>query len=172
MWMEGGGGANCEFLVTDLVSGQVTGINAQNSLKAFRPTATPVLLTTPVETSITYTLEGTNCLYVVPDLTASLTVGASALCGGTPVVGQVPAAGTLLGPGSYTLTVGGMTANWASNGVAIPVRVLDLNAPVIYGATNIEVLCRGGGAEVGFEYITVEDCDPATTLSIDPGRIR
>lgn len=166
MWMEGGGGANCEFLVTDLVSGQVTGINAQNSLKAFRPTATPVLLTTPVETSITYTLEGTNCLYVVPDLTASLTVGASALCGGTPVVGQVPAAGTLLGPGSYTLTVGGMTANWASNGVAIPVRVLDLNAPVIYGATNIEVLCRGGGAEVGFEYITVEDCDPATTLSI------
>ena len=165
MWEEGGGGANCEFLVYDLLTGAVSGVNAQGSIAAYRPTYSPVIRST-VPPRATYTVSGTNCSYVVPDFTGLITFTNNDRCGGTASVGQVPPAGTLLGPGTYLVKVGAMTANWASNGVGVTVVVADQDAPVILNATNLEVLCQGGGVAVGFDYITVVDCDPNTTLSV------
>ena len=165
MWEEGGGGANCEFLVYDLVTGEVKGVNAQGAIAAYRPTYSPIIHST-VPATASFTLSPTDCTYVVPDFTGLITFTNNDRCGGTASVGQVPPAGTLLGPGHHTIAVGAMSQNWASNGVSVALTVTDPNAPVILNATNAELLCQGGGATVDFYYITVADCDPNTTLTL------
>src|SRR5207302_5969625 len=63
---------------------------------------TPATVTCPAATSAS---AGANCQAAVPNVLSGVTVSDNCSSAGTITLGQSPAAGTLVGPGTYTITV-------------------------------------------------------------------
>ncbi|HVM59820.1 MAG TPA: HYR domain-containing protein [Verrucomicrobiae bacterium] len=113
---------------------------------------------------------GSGCQAALPDLTGQLVATDS--CGGTPTVIQSPAAGTLLGLGTNSVSFTVDDGRGNSNSCTAMVIVRDVTPPVIQCTAEITVnanpgVCFATGVSLG--TVTVSDnCSVAAVTSNAP----
>ncbi|HEU4711514.1 MAG TPA: PxKF domain-containing protein [Pyrinomonadaceae bacterium] len=126
---------------------------------------TAPVVTAPADSSAS---ADANCQVAIPDFVAGSTVSDS--CDTNPTVTQSPAAGTLVGLGSHTVTVTATDAAGNQSSDQVVFTVNDTTAPVISCPSNIEVFLPPNTPDtsmaVTYPAATATDnCSAAPTVS-------
>jgi probable HAF family extracellular repeat protein len=150
--------------VTDASSNSVSGSLTFNAVD----TIPPVIINPPTNITVAVT---TNCQAAVPNIVNGLI--ATDNCGTTNNLfkSQTPAAGTLLGVGSYTITVTVSDASSNSTSRAVSLNVIDNTRPTIVSVpapitVSADANCSGTIPDVLSSVVAFDNCTPANQLVI------
>ncbi|MDB6035890.1 MAG: uncharacterized protein JWM16_6228, partial [Verrucomicrobiales bacterium] len=173
-WIQGGGGANLEFMsVAQCPTTAFTAINDDTGIKAYLPPTTPVITDPPVIVSCptNRVIAITNgCTAVIPDLMAEFF---AADCNSVVSVGQSPAAGTVVGPGNQVVTFSATNSANLRSSCTVTLTFVDRVAPVITTcAPNKSVAagndCLGIVPDMTAGLVANDGCPGALTVTQSP----
>jgi hypothetical protein len=108
---------------------------------------------------------GVACMAELPDLRAGMIVADA--CAVT--ISQNPAPGSILAPGTTTVTLTATDSSGNSTDCEALVLVIDLTAPTITCPANIVTACTGAnGATVNFVVTAADNCDASPAVTTVP----
>lgn len=107
---------------------------------------------------------GENCLAAVPDVTGLVSASDECTPTGSLVVTQSPPAGTLLGPGTHTLTVTATDGANNSTSCEVPLIISDRLPPALVGLPENQTL-ECGSIPAAPAVTALDNCDGAVAVS-------
>jgi len=112
-----------------------------------------------------------NCQALVPNVISLATAADNCTAASAVVLSQIPPAGSLVGPGTHTITVTATDASGNTATCEAPFTVADTTAPTIAsGPTALTVSagndCNGAVPDVLQDIVASDNCTPANQLSV------
>ena len=137
-----------------------------NVLVQVTDTTPPTILSAP--SSLTVSV-GANCQGTVPNVLAGVVATDNCTPATQLVLSQSPSAGTLLGPGTYSVNVTVTDASGNSASTAVPLTVLDSTPPVIRSVSATPSVISPPNHQmvpVTLAVTASDNCDPAPGAKI------
>jgi probable HAF family extracellular repeat protein len=129
-------------------------------------TTAPVIVAVP--SSVTVSVDS-NCQALVPNVLGDVTVTDNCTPANLVVKSQSPAAGTVVGKGTYTLTVTATDADGNPSSRQVTLNVVDTTAPVITSVPSsvtvaVDANCEGTVPNILASVVAGDNCTPMSQL--------
>jgi probable HAF family extracellular repeat protein len=118
----------------------------------------------PVNVSV-----GGNCAGVVPNVLGNFQFGDGCAAANQLVISQTPAVGTVLGKGSYPITVRATDPSGNTNSVIVPLNLVDTTAPIISAVTaspNVLTSVNKKMTPISLAVSATDNCDATVSSQI------
>jgi probable HAF family extracellular repeat protein len=158
-------------LGTNVITLKVTdpcGLSAQSNVNVIVVDITPPVVSCPANFSAS---SDANCQAAVPDVIPQLVVSDNCSPRASLAITQNPAAGTLLGLGSYPIEVSVTDGSGNTAGCSVRFTVVDGTAPAILSAPGSITLstdtnCQAAVPDVLSQILAKDNCTPSDQLSM------